>query len=118
MLERLTFDKLVQLSQKTNYYERLGLDDKASAADIKASYLQIVSRLHPDLIDDPKKETAKEATKKINEAYETLKDPQKRADYDIVHSRPQQRPDSQQNNGQNGYPDSRNNNDTLVSGLL
>lgn len=69
------------MSDKRDYYEVLGVDKNASAADIKKAYKKMARKYHPDLNrDDPK--TAEEKFKEVNEAYDVLKDPQKKAQYD------------------------------------
>ncbi len=69
------------MSEKRDYYEVLGVDKNASEDDIKKAYKKLAKKYHPDLNrDDPK--TAEEKFKEVNEAYEVLKDPQKKAQYD------------------------------------
>ena len=63
-----------------NYYEILGVDKKASAADIKSAYRKLVKQYHPDLHPNDPQAAAK--FKEINEANEVLSDDQKRAAYD------------------------------------
>jgi molecular chaperone DnaJ len=65
---------------KRDYYEILGLKSGAGDADIKRAYRQLAMRYHPDR--NPGDAKAETAFKEINEAYEILKDPQKRAAYD------------------------------------
>lgn len=65
---------------KRDYYEVLGLARDASAEDIKKAYRNLARKWHPDANrDDP---SAAEKFKEINEAYEVLRDPEKRAQYD------------------------------------
>ena len=59
-----------------NYYEVLGVDKKASDADIKKAYRKKAHQLHPDKGGD------KAQFQKINEAYQILGDTNKRAQYD------------------------------------
>ncbi|MDH7479884.1 MAG: DnaJ C-terminal domain-containing protein [Syntrophomonadaceae bacterium] len=65
-----------------DYYEILGVKRDASEADIKAAYRKLARKWHPDLHASKKKAEAEEKFKKINEAYEVLSDPEKRAKYD------------------------------------
>ena len=66
---------------KRDYYEVLGVDKNASEADLKKAYKKMARKYHPDLNrDDPK--TAEAKFKEVNEAYDVLKDPQKKAQYD------------------------------------
>ena len=64
-----------------NFYEELEVSDAASQDDIKKSYRRLAMMWHPDK-HTTDKNTAEEKFKKINEAYETLSDQQKRGDYD------------------------------------
>lgn len=64
----------------TDYYSLLGVAKTASDSDIKSAYRKLAKKYHPDANpDNPEAETK---FKEISEAYETLKDPQKRAAYD------------------------------------
>lgn len=63
-----------------NYYEILGVDKNASADEIKSAYRKLAKKYHPDLNKDNQEASAK--FKEINEAYEVLGDPQKKANYD------------------------------------
>ncbi len=65
---------------KRDYYEVLGLDKNASEDDIKKSYRKLAKQYHPDLNPDNKE--AEQRFKEVNEAYEVLKDPNKKARYD------------------------------------
>ena len=62
---------------KKNFYKILGVNQKASPEKIKRAYRQAVKLFHPDV--SPKNE---EKFKEIQEAYETLSDPEKKAIYD------------------------------------
>ncbi|HHY46890.1 MAG TPA: molecular chaperone DnaJ [Firmicutes bacterium] len=63
-----------------DYYEILGVSRDASQEDIKKAYRKLARQYHPDMNpNDPKAEAR---FKEINEAYEVLGDPEKRAKYD------------------------------------
>jgi molecular chaperone DnaJ len=65
---------------KRDYYEVLGVPRNASEADIKKAFRTLARKYHPDANkDDPQ---AAEKFKEINEAYQVLSDPEKRARYD------------------------------------
>lgn len=65
---------------KKEYYEILGVGRDATADDIKKAYRKLTRQYHPDANKgDP---SAEEKYKEINEAYEVLSDPEKRAQYD------------------------------------
>lgn len=65
---------------KKDYYELLGVSKTASADEIKKEYRKLAMKYHPDRNKDDK--TAAEKFREITEAYEVLKDEQKRAAYD------------------------------------
>ena len=69
-----------------NYYEILGVDSKATQADIKSAYRKLVKQYHPDL--HPNDPNAAVKFKEINEANEVLSDEQKRAAYDYELANP------------------------------
>jgi molecular chaperone DnaJ len=63
-----------------NYYETLGVAQSASDDELKKAYRKLAMKYHPDKNKGDKGAEVK--FKEINEAYETLKDPQKKAAYD------------------------------------
>ncbi|MEN5428050.1 DnaJ C-terminal domain-containing protein [Stenotrophomonas pennii] len=62
-----------------DYYATLGVEPSAGDAEIKTAYRRLARKYHPDV---SKEAGAEEKFKGINEAYEALRDPQKRAAYD------------------------------------
>ena len=65
---------------KRDYYEVLGISRGASDSEIKSAFRKKAKQFHPD--QNAGDETAEAKFKEVNEAYEALKDPQKRAAYD------------------------------------
>ena len=66
-----------------DYYAILGVKRDAGADDIKKAYRKLAQKYHPDVTKDPKGE---EKFKDLSEAYQALKDPEKRAAYDQLGS--------------------------------
>jgi len=62
-----------------DYYKVLGVDKKATQADIKRAYRKLARKYHPDVNSEA---GAEDQFKEVGEAYEVLKDPEKRAAYD------------------------------------
>jgi len=66
-----------------DYYGILGVERTAGAEDIKKAYRKLARKYHPDVSSDPEGE---EKFKEVAEAYEALKNPEKRAAYDQLGS--------------------------------
>jgi len=71
----------MNLNQKRDYYEVLGVGRNASEPEVKSAYRKLALQFHPDRNPD-NKEASEEKFKEITEAYSILADPQKRAAYD------------------------------------
>ena len=67
-----------------DYYKILGVERNASEEDIRKAYRKLAMQYHPDR--NPNDKQAEERFKEINEAYQVLNDPTKRAHYDRLGS--------------------------------
>lgn len=72
------------MTDKT-FYEILGVAKNVDEADIKKAYRKLVRKYHPDVSKEP---DAVERTAEINQAYETLSNKEKRAEYDQMLDNP------------------------------
>ena len=67
-----------------DYYQTLGVAKDASADAIKKAFRDLARKHHPDKVQAEGKAAAESRFKEINEAYEVLKDPEKRRKYDTL----------------------------------
>src|ERR1700692_2432458 len=65
--------------QYKDYYEILGVARSAVADEVKRAYRKMARKFHPDV---SKEKNAENRFKEVQEAYEVLRDPEKRAAYD------------------------------------
>src|SRR3974377_100688 len=65
---------------KQDYYDLLGVSNKATAKDIRAAFRKLARKYHPDL--NPGDKSAEEKFKQVQEAYDVLSDTKKRQMYD------------------------------------
>ena len=70
-----------ELNAPDSYYNILGVNKHATLSEIKKNYKELVMKYHPDKIEEDD-DDGNEMIKKINEAYETLKDDKRRNIYD------------------------------------
>jgi molecular chaperone DnaJ len=63
-----------------DYYDVLGVDRKASQDEVKKAYRELARKWHPDR--NPDDSSAEEKFKEVQQAYDTLSDPEKRKEYD------------------------------------
>lgn len=65
---------------KQDYYDILGVSKSATGDELKKAYRKLAMKYHPDKNPDDK--TAEDKFKQVSEAYDVLRDPQKRKSYD------------------------------------
>tara|TARA_R110000824_G_scaffold238937_6_gene427657 strand:- start:874 stop:1929 length:1056 start_codon:yes stop_codon:yes gene_type:complete len=90
---------------KSDYYKVLGLDDTASADEIKRAYRKLAQKYHPD--KNPDDTESEEKFKECSEAYSVLSDPKRKHEYDrFGHTDPSAgRQRSHQTHGFSGFED-------------
>jgi DnaJ-class molecular chaperone len=69
-----------------NFYNILGISENATKDEIKKAYRSLQMKYHPD--KNPGSQESHDMTQKINEAYETLSDEQKKQEYDMMRNNP------------------------------
>ena len=73
-------ERILQMNK--NYYDILQINQNASPEIIEKAYKTLAKKYHPDLQEEVNKKEAEEILKEINEAYEVLSNPNKKALYD------------------------------------
>lgn len=80
--KRDMYDRQNNINQPAaTYYEELGVTEKSSPEEITLAYKTLARKYHPDIFDGDKEVGAKKMTA-VNNAYDTLSDPEKREKYD------------------------------------
>ncbi len=85
-----------------NFYDLLGVSQKATPEEIKKAYRKLARQYHPDV--NPDNRDAERRFKEINEAYEILSDADKRAEYDSSQAGAGQGWSARSASGGNGSP--------------
>jgi DnaJ-domain-containing protein 1 len=82
--------KIAPRARERDYFARLGLTEKASRDDVKKAFLSLAKQFHPDRFSAPAladlADEVKDFFTSVNEAYETLSDDRRRAEY-LAHGR-------------------------------
>src|SRR5688500_19984073 len=73
-------------TRTTDFYQKLGVPETASADDIKKAYRKLAKKYHPDA--NPNDPQAAERFKEVGEAYAVLSDEGKRKQYDAMRRNP------------------------------
>lgn len=98
-----------------DYYAALGVERDATPEQIKKAYRKLAHQYHPDISKDPEGEAK---FKEVQEAYATLKDPEKRAAYDELGRRPPGESFEPPPHWGQGFGDGENFSDVDLSDLL
>ena len=77
--QKYCFIHTTKPSSKRDHYDVLGVSKSASQADIKKAYYKLAKELHPDV---NKEDGATEKFAELQDAYDTLSDPEKKQAYD------------------------------------
>jgi DnaJ-class molecular chaperone len=85
-----------------NFYNVLGISEKASRDEIKRAYRSLQMKYHPD--KNPGNPECMNMTQKINEAYEILGDEQKKQEYDFTRNNPNPFTNIRMNSGGSNIP--------------
>lgn len=79
-------EKIIVPVEFKDYYATIGVSKSATQEEIKKAFRDLARKHHPDLAKPGNKASSEERFKEINEAYEVLKDPDKRKKYDRLGS--------------------------------
>jgi curved DNA-binding protein CbpA len=72
-----------------DYYQLLGVNPQASAAEIRSAYARLAREKHPDRFQDPaEKQSAQRAFQEITTAFNALTNPKSRQEYDAMRDKP------------------------------
>eukprot|EP00008_Paramoeba_atlantica_P009121 CAMPEP_0201481076 /NCGR_PEP_ID=MMETSP0151_2-20130828/5402_1 /ASSEMBLY_ACC=CAM_ASM_000257 /TAXON_ID=200890 /ORGANISM="Paramoeba atlantica, Strain 621/1 / CCAP 1560/9" /LENGTH=538 /DNA_ID=CAMNT_0047863107 /DNA_START=107 /DNA_END=1723 /DNA_ORIENTATION=- len=74
--------KLQKMAKRVDYYKVLGVEKTAKPSEIKRAYRNLAKSNHPDKVAEEERDAAILKMQKVNEAYEVLRDNEKRGKYD------------------------------------
>ncbi|KAL4271444.1 hypothetical protein GQ457_13G029540 [Hibiscus cannabinus] len=74
--------KIGEARKETSFYDMLGISEKGTLPEIKQAYKQLARKYHPDVSPPDRVEEYTERFIRVQEAYETLSDPRRKALYD------------------------------------
>jgi curved DNA-binding protein len=78
-----------ELQPVLGYYHLLGLEPHSSFQEVKQAYRRLARQFHPDLQPASLQKEAERRMMELNTAYDVLRNPERRAQYDSAHGIPQ-----------------------------